>query len=112
MRVNYDGNIARARRQAVERYKWMDAYKVEHGCSNCGYNEDPRALDFDHTDPETKIDNISRLIRHAPWAKVVAEMDKCTILCANCHRVKTFSQERRRPASSSVEASDGPNDEI
>jgi len=112
MRVNYDSNSARSRRVAAERYKWLDAYKIEHGCAECGYNANPRALDFDHEDADTKIANISRMIRHAPWDRVVAEMNKCTLLCANCHRVKTFSQERRRPASSLIETDDGPCDEI
>ncbi len=112
MKANYAANSARNRRAAEERYRWMDSYKTEHGCANCGYNASPRALDFDHEDSKTKVGNISRLIRHAPWVVVVAEMDKCTILCANCHRVKTFSPERRRPASNLKETDDGPNDEI
>ena len=107
MRLNYDANIARAKAVADERYRWMDAYKVEHGCAVCGYNEDPRALDFDHTDPATKVDNISRLIRHAPWAKVLAEMDKCTILCANHHRVKTFSRQQEAGPAATHSDDDG-----
>ncbi len=111
MKANYADSAARTRRLVEERYRWMDAYKVRHGCQQCGYDEDPRALDWDHEDPETKTGNVSRMIRYASWEQVLAEIAKCTLLCANCHRIKTFSAERRRPAPS-TEAASGPCDEI
>ena len=100
-------NLARSvlkRQQTVaERYKLLNAYKLERGCAACGYAEDPVALDFDHLEPSAKAGNISALVRHAPWQRVLAELEKCQLLCSNCHRVKTFRgmfPERRRPVAS------------
>lgn len=111
MKVSYDSNAMRNRARAGRRYLWVDAYKTEHGCARCGYCEDPRALDFDHTDPETKVAGIARMLPYAPWSRIVAEIAKCTILCANCHRTKTFPMERRRPGTGS-DTRTGPCDEI
>lgn len=76
--------------RASERYKLLDAYKVALGCVDCGYREHPRALDLDHTNPSNKVDDVSRLIKFASWDRVMAEVEKCVVRCANCHRVKTF----------------------
>lgn len=52
-------------------------------CSQCGYNRCLAALEFHHVDPATK--DIS-LARSMSWARCVAELAKCVLLCANCHR--------------------------
>lgn len=77
------------RRRAGERGAEIDAYKLERGCERCGYREAAVALDLDHVDPVAKVDDVSRLMRYAPWPEVLAELAKCRVLCANCHRVKT-----------------------
>ena len=52
-------------------------------CSRCGYDKYIGALDFHHRDPNTKDPSWSR-----GWAidKLKKELDKCDIVCANCHR--------------------------
>ena len=59
----------------------------------CGYHKNFAALDFDHIDPTTKKRTISHLLAiNQPWAWQAAlrESRKCQVLCANCHREKTF----------------------
>lgn len=53
-------------------------------CCICGYNKTHRALSFHHLDPKKKDFNISR---KSAWGfnKVKTELDKCVLLCANCH---------------------------
>ena len=47
-------------------------------------------LDFDHIDPKTKYKTISEMIRTASsLEKIIEEIAKCQVLCANCHRRKT-----------------------
>jgi hypothetical protein len=77
----------------------LDTIKLERGCVDCGYREHPAALDFDHRDPAHKTAEVSQIARHG-WAKVVAEIAKCDVRCANCHRVRTFQNKHgsRRPA--------------
>ena len=55
-------------------------------CSLCGYNKCIAALEFHHTDPEHKDFSISREGNTRSWEKVKLEIDKCILLCANCHR--------------------------
>ena len=69
----------------------LDAYKLDKGCADCGYKEHAAALDFDHR-PGTKK---SFTIGHASskkelWDKVWDEVAKCDVVCANCHRVRTY----------------------
>ncbi len=59
-------------------------------CVRCGYDEHPAALDFDHIDPAGKSRQISYLINDGVKREVLlAELEKCQLLCANCHRIKT-----------------------
>lgn len=68
--------------------EWIDAYKMERGCAECGFKKWPEALDFDHIDRSTKKFNISQTLRLYKNS-LMAEIAKCQILCANCHRHKT-----------------------
>jgi len=67
------------------------AYLLNHPCSSCG-ERDPRVLEFHHEGH--KESEVSRLMgRGASLEALKAEMDKCSVLCANCHR-KLTSDER------------------
>jgi hypothetical protein len=66
----------------------MDAYKLARGCCDCGYNLYAEALDFDHVDPASKQFTPASLVAKAP-AVMWAEIHKCVVRCANCHRHRT-----------------------
>ncbi len=57
-------------------------------CQNkkCGYNKCSAALEFHHRDPATKEFSISSGGYTRSWERVKKELDKCDLLCANCHR--------------------------
>lgn len=55
-------------------------------CIICGYNKCVAALDFHHIDPTTKSFGISVTGNTRSWEKVKQELDKCALLCSNCHR--------------------------
>ena len=64
-------------------------YLKTHPCVDCG-NSDFRVLEFDHRDPQTKLDAVSSMLRTGkPWSVIEREIDKCDVRCANCHRIKT-----------------------
>lgn len=67
----------------------LDLIKLALGCRDCGYNADPIALDFDHLDPTQKVDSICALAKRGSLARVLTEIEKCDVVCANCHRVRT-----------------------
>jgi len=54
-------------------------------CSNCSYNKCLSALEFHHIDSTTKDKNYSNY-KNTFTDKFKAELDKCVLLCANCHR--------------------------
>ncbi len=54
-------------------------------CKICGYNKCPRALQFHHLEPAEKSFNISHQGMCRSWDKMLAEANKCVLLCANCH---------------------------
>jgi hypothetical protein len=66
-----------------------DLIKLMNGCHDCGWNEWARGLDWDHV-RGVKIKTIAILIANGrPWPDVLAEMRKCELVCANCHRIRT-----------------------
>lgn len=58
-------------------------------CSVCGYNKCNAALDFHHLDPNEKDFSISQFKR-VSWEQnkneIICELDKCILVCSNCHR--------------------------
>lgn len=67
--------------------------KLERGCTDCGYNEHPAALDFDHRPGVAKTMNISDMVGLGKtWLEIMTEIDKCDIVCANCHRIRTVER--------------------
>jgi hypothetical protein len=54
-------------------------------CQLCGYARCGQALEFHHVDPERKTANFTNLKQWA-WDRLRVELDKCVMLCANCHR--------------------------
>lgn len=70
-----------------EKQKYVMDYKLDKGCERCGYDESPTALEFHHVDPTKKDSAISRLVS-GNWSlkTIKKEIDKCVVLCANCHR--------------------------
>lgn len=69
-----------------------EALLAHSRCARCGYHEFPSALCFHHVDPSTKERGVSALIaRHAQYPsptklqRILEEVAKCIILCANCH---------------------------
>lgn len=77
------------KKRAKKRRELIDGIKLSKGCLYCGYNAHAVALDFDHLDPAIKEFNISKSFITAPLKNLIKEIEKCQVLCANCHRVKT-----------------------
>lgn len=61
-------------------------------CLDCGAGFPPVAMDFDHRKSETKRDNVSRIAAGPEFsmADLKAEISKCELVCANCHRIRTW----------------------
>tara|TARA_Y100000034_G_scaffold123528_1_gene170401 strand:+ start:2380 stop:2904 length:525 start_codon:yes stop_codon:yes gene_type:complete len=56
------------------------------GCKDCGYNKCFRALHFHHIDPSAKSFSLTLYnLWCKSWNDILAEFQKCKLLCANCH---------------------------
>jgi 5-methylcytosine-specific restriction endonuclease McrA len=66
-------------------------------CQHCGYSKSVYALEFHHTDPSQKDFAIGTSGNTYSWVKIVREIDKCILLCANCHREEHERLEKLPP---------------
>lgn len=90
--TKYDSSLTRKQKIVIavtaKRKKLkIQAIEYKGGCCElCGYNKFVGALDFHHKDPKTKEFSISSKGYTRSWGKVKEELDKCVLLCSNCHR--------------------------
>ena len=69
-----------------DKKRWFNDIKSTHCCTECGEN-DPRCIDFHHREPKAKLYDIAYMAnRGFSDEKMLAELEKCVALCANCHR--------------------------
>ena len=94
-KAHYEANKAKViasnkvKRQAMVDKVW--AYKQGKSCLDCS-NSDPRVLEFDHTSDD-KSGNVSTMANNGcSWATIEAEIAKCDLVCANCHRIRTWER--------------------
>jgi len=73
------------RRKDIKKFRSKLKNMLGGKCSKCNYNKSPYALDFHHTRGKKEA-NISFLIKDGAKQKALKEIEKCILLCANCHR--------------------------
>lgn len=87
-RRQYGSKLALAKKKLVEEAK-------NKPCVVCGQQFHPVAMDFDHLPPHKKLFNISSAWRWTTVERLKAEIAKCEIICACCHRVRTLGSKWR-----------------
>lgn len=97
---HYAANKEKYVQQALARKKQLRdevwAIKGSTPCMDCGVQYDPWVMHFDHRDDDRNGEYpISRLVNRNNRTKVFEEIEKCDIVCANCHASRTH---RRRAA--------------
>ena len=74
-----------------ERKQKLDTLKSEP-CMDCGNSYPPFAMDFDHIlERGPKVFAISRADNYT-WQNVLDEIAKCDLVCATCHRIRTYNR--------------------
>lgn len=69
-----------------ERKRLLRKLKEGKSCVKCGWNEHPEILQFHHKDPEEKDFDFSMgNIGNLSLKRILDEVDKCELLCPNCH---------------------------
>jgi hypothetical protein len=100
-------NVEYAREWERERrrrkfYDVIDALK-DVPCADCGGRFPAVAMDFDHRDPSQKSFDVSTRSK-SNLDEIRAEISKCDVVCANCHRVRTKLRAFIRIAAQKAEA--------
>lgn len=80
-----DHNIALLWAKKISAIKYLGGE-----CSSCG-NSNIFHLSFHHLDPTAKEDSIRHFLKRT-WSKITAELDKCILLCRNCHQELHFNK--------------------
>jgi len=93
-----NSNLARDR-VVASKYRFLDSVKVTCGCTDCGYDEIAAVLEFDHLPGTVKVGDIGSLVRSASWQRLIEETEKCEVVCANCHRVRTVTRHKSKGGS-------------
>jgi len=96
-RRHYEANTEEVKKRTSdkkkeERKKW-DAFKRTLKCTKCGFSH-PAALDFHHTDPTKKDGIVSKFNKNGQYKKAMKEIEKCIVLCSNCHRVHHYEEKK------------------
>jgi hypothetical protein len=79
------------RREALRTYVYNIKNKTP--CTDCKVQYPYYVTDFDHIEGnELKINTVSRLINSGNTRKVMEEIQKCELVCSNCHRIRTYNR--------------------
>jgi hypothetical protein len=88
-------SLSNLRRRAyrIDRKDYVAKLK-DKPCADCGKKYPHYVMDFDHLKGSIKRGNISELINRnfLSYEQILVEVAKCDIVCANCHRIRTFSR--------------------
>lgn len=93
LRYYLKNKAAYAKRNKERKIKlkaWFLEYKKTLSCEKCKLS-DHRCLEFHHIDPKIKDDEISSMIAKGMLPeRILEEIKKCMVLCANCHRIEHY----------------------
>lgn len=94
----------KCRSEAVSRRRKkvkLQAIEYKGGsCKKCGYDRCQAAIEFHHKDPTEKDFAIGSKGITRSWEKIKKELDKCVMLCSNCHKEEHHRLEEEKRASS------------
>lgn len=88
LHINRKGNICNTCVSRIKRIQTKEKTVKYLGgkCKKCGYNKHLAALEFHHTS-DNKDFNIGKSLNRS-WSYIKKELDKCELLCSNCHRIE------------------------
>ncbi len=95
---NRERFLAVKRKRTDALVAWMRTLK-EEPCVDCGGRFHPAAMTFDHLPGAEKRSDVATLARQGSTALLRAELEKCELVCANCHAVRTFNRREAAKAA-------------
>jgi hypothetical protein len=78
---------------------WLWEMKRGKPCADCGLSFHPVAMQWDHIGTD-KVINTSRAV-NSSWSRerIISELAKCELVCANCHSIRTYTRKRQTDPS-------------
>jgi hypothetical protein len=97
-RAWYARNAEGKRKSVAERKEviqaWLSDYKATLSCQRCGFSH-PACIEFHHLNPAEKTATIALMPTQGySLERIKAEIAKCIVLCANCHRILHWEQRQ------------------
>lgn len=92
----HENEKARGRRKYDDRRERLEKLK-DRPCMDCGGRFPPCVMQFDHRDPSTKdrrFKSPGMMPGRTTWDAFLAEIEKCDLVCANCHAIRTHLTRR------------------
>jgi hypothetical protein len=87
--------------ERVERHRRLIRQAKDVPCADCGVRYPWYIMDFDHRPGEKKLFNLSIAAGQTrlSWKQIAAEIAKCDVVCANCHRERTYQRKLQAMAT-------------
>lgn len=85
-----DKLLEHGREYKKSRREYIRQSKLGKACFDCGIIYPYYVMDYDHRDPNTKVTNLARMPR-CSLETIQKEIDKCDLVCSNCHRMRTHN---------------------
>ena len=89
-RICVECDRARLRRRKAANAKFIASSK-DKPCLDCGVSYPPYVMEYDHLDASVKVGNLSQM-KSASRRAIIREIGKCDVVCANCHRERTYQR--------------------
>ncbi len=94
--LNHDRQLSlaliRKRKGRLIRRQFVNKFK-NRPCADCGRRYPSYVMDFDHRKGENKMGDIGHMFGNWSFEQIRKEIEKCDIVCANCHRIRTFKDK-------------------
>ena len=92
--------LERRRERRAERKRefvvWYRALKEDRPCADCGGRFPAAAMQWDHLPGSEKTADVANLLRRLCKSRILEEIAKCELVCANCHAIRTVHRRESR----------------
>ena len=75
-----------------KRVAYVQNLKATTPCMDCHNTWPYYVMQFDHNGTAEKVGGINYLLRYGTFEQVLEEIDKCDLVCGNCHAIRTYNQ--------------------
>jgi hypothetical protein len=98
-RKNVQRIVAQKRALQAKRREWHWKMKEGQPCSDCGGSFHPVAMQWDHPEGSEKKGNVATMLQRVSRRRFLEELEKCELVCANCHAVRSFNRVQQKYGS-------------